>query len=150
GAERNNISFLLEFIQGIEDGTKLLGEFPEDLFDVLANVIVASPATAILFSFKNNLSGDDISKEEVIHCSKIADAFINHFNKPESIASIRLSTPKNDYWRQVLEYCASGNIAAMLTEYFYLLVDGENKDITDISELLQNILTTRPSNVQVD
>ncbi len=150
GAERNNISFLQEYLQEIEAGTKLLGEFPEDLFEVLANVILSSPANASLFSIKNNLAGNEIKKEEFSNCFKIADAFIAHFNKPESIAAIRLSTLKKDYWRQVLEYCAAGNIAAMLTEYFYLLVDGENKGIAEISDLLQNILTTRPSNVQVD
>src|SRR5690606_6464011 len=77
--------------------------------------------------------------------------FIAHFNKPESIAAIRLASPKTDYWRQVLDYCASGNITAMLTEYIYLLMDCEGKrDISSIRDALDSVLKINTSNNLVD
>ena len=52
----------------------------------------------------------------------VADEFVNLFNKPESIAAVRLgTTSKSFYWQMVAKYCASGCLQAVLDEYFHVL-----------------------------
>ncbi len=150
GIEKENVLFLTKFLETIQDNNSL-GDFPEDLFEVLAEVILASPANNTLFAFQNNF--EEIKNGIELYNSSylVADAFLSHFNKPESISAIRLASTKMDYWRQVLNYCASGNIGAMLTEYIYLLMDCEGKkDIASITQSLRDVLTISSSTNQVD
>jgi len=125
-----------------------IGLFPDDIFEVLADMVLSSPANAALRIYSGyfpNSPGNQYS------AYKTADAFVSLFNKPESIAAIRLSVKDDIFWRQVLYYCASGNITAMLEEYVYLLKDCENKHTPEeISSVLENILSIKTTSVRVD
>ncbi|MEZ7494970.1 hypothetical protein QO206_05700 [Leeuwenhoekiella aequorea] len=148
GSKKEHFQNARDTIAGLEKGAIKLGEFPLDLFKILATSVLASPANASLFSlrklFKDTL---DLEGESL----KIAEAFRSHFNKPESISAIRISATGKEYWRQVLNYCASGNIAAMMSEFLYLIKEADNyQEIKPLTEYLENILTTRSSNIQVD
>lgn len=150
GTEKDNVKFLINYVESLKEQGNI-GDFPPDLFDVLSDIILASPANASLFSIKNNFPKCDDGLEIFSTSFLIADAFIAHFNKPESIAAIRLASPKSEYWRQVLDYCASGNITAMLTEYIYLLMDCEDKkNLSAILVSLENVLKVNTSNNLVD
>ena len=125
-----------------------LGIFPDDIFEVMADLVLASPANAALQIYSRYFPG---SQRNQFAAYKTADAFVSLFNKPESIAVIRLSTKDDTFWRQTLGYCASGNILAMLEEYVYLLMDCENKKTPDeINAILENILSINTTNVRVD
>ena len=56
----------------------------------------------------------------------VAMGFITLFNKPESIAIVRLTTRDGAYIDRVLHYSIDGNIQSMLDEYVYLLIACEN------------------------
>ena len=73
------------------------------------------------------------------------------FDKPESISAIRISSEGKEYWRKVLNYCASGNIISMLEEYIYLIVKGDNVEtLPKIVDVFGEILNLNTSNVDVD
>ena len=60
--------------------------------------------------------------------ARIAWSFRKLFNLPEATALIRGERPKDDktpYWRQVVDYCAAGNLQAVLDEYIHTLRDLE-------------------------
>jgi len=134
--------------QAINGTSEELGIFPDDIFEVMADLVLASPANAALRIYSRYFPG---SQRNQFAAYKTADAFVSMFNKPESIAVIRLSAKVDTFWRQTLDYCASGNILAMLEEYVYLLIDCENKKTPDeISAILENILSINTTNVRVD
>ena len=60
--------------------------------------------------------------------ARIAWSFRKLFNLPEAMALIRGERPADEhtpYWRQVLDYCAAGNLQAVLDEYVHTLRDLE-------------------------
>ena len=125
-----------------------IGVYPDDIFEVMADIVLASPASAALRIYSTYFPG---SNESQLSAYKTADAFVSLFNKPESIAAIRLSIKDDVFWKQVLRYCASGNLIAMLEEYVYLLKDCENKQTPqDVSAVLENVLTVKTTSVKVD
>lgn len=120
------------------------------LTDFIVGLILGSPAISVYRGlkkiFKNNVSEFDFIKNSY----KISNGFISLFNKPESIATVQLTTKKGDYYNRVLAYCINGNIQSMLDEYFYLLKDSKSiSKIDEVSDMLTSILTIRPSLVEV-
>lgn len=125
-----------------------LGSFPEDLYQVLADILLVSPANVSYRVYKRYFPDEPNVGASAF---QTAEAFTTLFNKPESISIIRLSTLNDFYWKQVLEYCASGNIEAMMEEYVYLLKDCENKQsAVDIAVGIENVLSIKTTNVKVD
>jgi len=116
--------------------------------DHLTNLALGSPAVCALRSF---LRTNDLSTDCLDASFNIASAFLTMFNKPESIAVIRLHTREDDYWHRVLEYSVGGNIQAMLDEYVYLLTNGENiQSVAEMSNFISDILSVRTAAVEVD
>ncbi len=120
------------------------------LSEFITNLILGSPAVSVYRGLKK-LFKNKVDELEVISNSyKITNGFISLFNKPESIATIQLTTIKDDYYKRVLNYCINGNIQSMLDEYFYLLKDSNSiSTMEEITEMLTSILTIRPSLVEV-
>ncbi|MFN8257339.1 MAG: DEAD/DEAH box helicase [Bacteroidales bacterium] len=122
----------------------------DELSNYLADLTIAGPSISALRALNNNFNYKIISLSAAFN---IASAFLTMFNKPESIAIIRLEQAgrENVYWKQVLEYCLDGNIQAMLDEFIYLLKDCENYNTAEgVSDQITDILGVKTSGIVVD
>jgi hypothetical protein len=148
GLNKHNEHLKLE-LKAILNGEKKLGRFPHDLFDVLANLSLSSPAITALIAFKDHYNSEEYNCQEAF---EISNSFLSMFNKPESICAVRLSVKKyRDYWRKTLIYCAQGNLYSMMDEYIYMLKQSNSINTPSYaSEMFQNVLTVRTSSIGVD
>ena len=110
-------------------GSLDLGRPPADLAEVLAKRSIAGPATSALRAL-TRASGAETRTARAARdaAARIAWSFRTLFNLPESTALIRGERPgdkKTPYWRQVVDYCAAGNLQAVLDEYVHTLRDLE-------------------------
>jgi len=120
----------------------------ERICEHLTMLILGSPAVCYL---RSQLRYKKLSPELLDASFNVASAFLNMFNKPESIAVVRLTTHENDYWKRTLEYMIDGNLQAMLDEFLHLLINCENMDsVTEISDFISDILSIRTSNLDFD
>ena len=120
----------------------------EKVCEHLAILTLGSPAVCYL---RSQLRYKKLSTELLDASFNVASAFLTMFNKPESIAVVRLNTHENDYWKRILEYVIDGNIQAMLDEFLHLLINCENLDsVSEISDFISDILTIRTANLEFD
>lgn len=134
---------------------KLTGSQLHEVCSHLADLIVGSPAICFLRSVRNqHFAGEgDIDQIDNISAAyHVASSFLSLFNKPESIAVVRLHTTSEfDYHHRVLAYCIDGNIQSMLDEYVYLLGSGENLQTVDaVANFISDVLSVRTANTEVD
>ena len=82
---------------------------------------------------------------------QIGLAFLDLFNKPESIAVIEIQYPQKtfDYWQKVVMYCIDGNLQAVLDEYVFMLLNEYDKP-TEIGNTICNVLSIRTANLKID
>ncbi len=114
----------------------------------LANMVLGSPAICCL---RTLLRYDKLSDTLIDNAFDVASCFISLFNKPESIAIVRLTTRADIYLDKVLEYSIHGNIQAMLDEYVYLIRDLEGANTPGkVTEFLKNSLEIRTAPVFID
>ena len=75
--------------------------------------------------------------------ARIAWSFRTLFNLPEAMALIRGERPGDEtpYWRQVVDYCAAGNLQAVLDEYVHTLRDLEGLFAADEEESWDTLAT---------
>ena len=109
-------------------GSPDLGRPPADLAEVLATRSVAGPATSALRALtRASGPGTAAAVEARDAAARIAWNFRTLFNLPEATYLIRGERPGDDtpYWRQVVDYCAAGNLQAVLDEYVHTLRDLE-------------------------
>lgn len=146
--KKQHIEYLISCIDDVSNLN--LGPMPEDLAPILADMALASPAVTALRSLKKIFATHD-QLELLKSAASIAESFVTLFNKPESIAAVRMSAAGKFYWQQILNYCASGNIQSLLDEYLYLLYECENKrSPQELGELLRSVLSVRTSAINVD
>jgi len=151
GNKKSLYQYLKKITNDVLKGNEQMGKFPNDLFSVLSEITLSSPASACILAFENNFKNDHTNNDFFITSHNIADAFISLLNKPESIAAIRIAVSGNEYWRQVLQYSASGNISSMFEEYFYMLRNCNNTRTTkEVMHLMIDVLTVSTSNINVD
>ena len=126
-----------------------LGKMPKDLAEVMADMVLGSPAIAAFRSLTEHFNSPD---ENIDAATIIAKGFLTSYNKPESIATVRLFTKYQKYWRKVLDYGASGNIQALLDEYIFLLVECENfkQNAKELAEHFAAVMNIRTSTIRVD
>jgi len=130
------------------DAPHLDKEQLDGLCDHIATLTLGSPAICFLRSL---LRYNNLSKELLDASFNVALSFFTMFNKPESIAVVRLHTDNSEYWSRTLQYLVDGNIQAVLDEFNYLLINCEN--ITSPSELsnyVSDILSIRTTTLEVD
>jgi hypothetical protein len=107
----------------------------------LAELTIGSPAICYLRTQRRH---KDLSSDLLDASFNVSSAFLALFNKPESIAIVRLHTVGDYYWSQVLKYMIDGNVQAMLDEFVYLLINGENiQSTTELSDFISDILSVR-------
>lgn len=114
---RNNakmIVSLMKVLDGepIKDAEALY--VPTNALDVMTDIAIASPAVC---AYRQSNDKED--------AKMVAKAIASVFNKPESAAVIdRVYSKKSDdddYYESVLDYCAIGNLQAVLDEYAHML-----------------------------
>ncbi|WP_166831563.1 helicase-related protein [Thalassoroseus pseudoceratinae] len=124
-----------------------LGPLPSDLAEVLADMAIASPAVIALRTVNNHF---EPSFQDRSHFAfELAHEFLTLFNKPESIASIRLSTRRAAYWRRVLQYCVDGCLQSVMDEFFHVL-KADCPSIWEMYERLIDSMNLRTVPVKVD
>lgn len=106
-----------------------LGKMPQDLYDVLTDMAISSPAVCAYRTYLKYAKGSVPSELP----SQIAKVFINRMNTPEATAVIELTCGRKSddaHWQNVLTYCKHGNFQAMFDEYAHLISNGydENED----------------------
>jgi hypothetical protein len=150
----SHISFLKERLDGVISGEIMLGKMPKDLFSVMAEITLSSPANASAFALHNNYSLHYDQNLNMLFrdAYRCAEAFISLFNKPESISAIRISVKAGkEYWKKVLRYSASGSISDLLEEYIYMLKHCNGMDTPDqIADHLNDVLSVRTSSIDVE
>ncbi len=120
----------------------------DEVVEYLISLCLGSPAICYLRSQLRHFT----IEEKLLDCSyDVASGFISLFNKPESIAVVRLTTNLKEYVDKVLEYSINGNIQSMLDEYIYMIINCETISIPEeISNLISDILSVRTSSIDVD
>ena len=141
-------------------GSPDLGRPPTDLAEVLAARSVAGPATSALRAL-TRASGPGASASLAARdaAARIAWSFRTLFNVPEATYLIRGERPGDDtpYWRQVVDYCAVGNLQAVLDEYVHTLRDleglfaaGEEEAWDTLARAVSGALSLRTGAPRVD
>jgi hypothetical protein len=113
-----------------------------------------SPANCAWRALGRLRSSDD-STTDVAHwlaAARLANALRTLFNRMESMFALdQLIGTSKRYWRAVLDYCADGNLQAVLDEYaFQLRSEESSTELTDemldhISRRASEALTLRPT-----
>ena len=128
-----------------------LGPIPADLAEVLARMALGSPAVTALRSLRRHFPKQTLPAL-MVHALDIGDEFCNLYNKPESIAAIRLCTPDEAFWRQAIHYGADGCLQATLDEYFHLIMGqlGKSDNAGPAVDQLLGAINLNTSTVKVD
>lgn len=124
-----------------------LGPLPSDLSQVLADMAISSPAITALRSVSRHF--EDGYYFRTLFAFDIANEFLSLFNKPESIAAVRLSTNRAVYWRRVLEYCVDGGLQSVLDEFFHVL-SADCPTIWDLFHRLVDSMNLGTASIKVD
>ncbi|WP_252512877.1 DEAD/DEAH box helicase [Acinetobacter brisouii] len=134
-----------------------LGKRPDDFFEVLSDIVLASPALCATRALRRILVLEYKGNEEALFVGalRITSGFQSLLNAPESVALLK-SINEKSYWRKVLKYSLQGNLQAVLDEHVHVLLEAlgltngptENR-IKEISDSLYSVLTLRTSHVRV-
>lgn len=120
------------------------GSPPKDLARVLALMAVAGPGTVALRSFARVANAAALTSPSARDAAAtVGGAFRTLYNQPDATAIIRSSGSeagrRGDYWKQCLEYGASGCLQAVLDEYAHLLVEEAGVFRRSQEEVVKNI-----------
>ncbi|MDD3813134.1 MAG: helicase-related protein [Desulfocapsaceae bacterium] len=131
-----------------------LGPMPDDLAEFLAMLSLAGPGVCASRSWLKlwPASNDNTRKDTIKYATQGAMALVQMFNKPEAQRVLKtIFMGEKQHWRSVLEYCADGNVQAMLDEYGHLLKSAGN-DASSAIEKLEGALgiTTSSVTAQLD
>lgn len=124
----------------------------KQIAEYLATLTVASPSVCYLRTQQRYT--DETTTEMLDGAFEVSSAFVTCFNKPESIAIIRLCTDDKDgasYLDRVMEYSLAGNLQAMLDEYFHLIREIEGLySMKEIAVYISDVLSIRSSTTKID
>jgi len=143
------------FLQGANGGVEL-GAVPDDFVEVLAEMAIGSPAICANRALRRVAPGLKTDSPAVLQAaSHIAEGFRSLFNSPD----VRSMIEKDGvpYWRQVLRYCAEGDLQAVLDEYVHSLkeslglVDAESEVVVqEVAAAIRGVLSIRTSSLAMD
>lgn len=146
-------------LEALEAGKTILGRRPDDLYEVLADMALGSPAVCL------RRAGTDAAI-----ATRLAEAFRNFFNSPEAIAAVECnysrsndSHEKNhvlEYCKNVLRYGRDGCLQSVLDEYLHLLSPGKSlsvpkenwkdKDTKEAINAIESALSFRSAPYKID
>ena len=138
-----------QLVQAFDSPRRIgLGPMPGDFPRVMAEMALGSPAITALRSFRRLYRGKASAK--CVSALSVANEFVNLFNKPESVAAVRIAVrDRVQYWRKVLRYCRDGCLEAVLDEYLHLL-KAECETLTQAEERLNASVNIRTARLKVD
>ena len=96
-----------------------LGKQPSDLYEVLADMAIGSPAVC---AYRGN--GND-----PVSASRFAKIMLSRFNTQEMTAAVELVYGKSSddaHWKNVLKYFCDGCFQAVFDEYVHMLFESHN------------------------
>ncbi|MBQ4408000.1 MAG: DEAD/DEAH box helicase family protein [Bacteroidales bacterium] len=136
--------------QNFSPNNIILGRQPDDLIDVLCNMVLGSPAVCLYRARKDA----DREQEVADWAHNVAREFVKYFNTQAKTAIVELAnnTKKfddNNHWQNVLMYCTNGNFQAMIDEYIHLLKP-INKNWEDIKKSFAEALGLYTTTLAVD
>ncbi len=115
----------------------------------LAALCIGAPGVNALRSIEQIYPAEAFTSK-MTGALNIGMGMISMFNKPESIAIVKVAKEENFYYQNVLSYAIDGNIQAMLDEFIYQLSDsGGIVDCKEAAELIKNILMVGGSKVDL-
>lgn len=131
---------------------------PNDLTDVLADLALAGPAVCALRALRRVVPETEVTSNVLSSAAvQIADGLRHQFNMAEAIAMLQQDDDEAAYWKRVLNYCAQGNLQALLDEYVHLLYEAESSGagctedaIVTISGKVFEAATIRTSQLRPD
>jgi hypothetical protein len=120
-------SHVLHWLDAWDGQLEGLGRVPDDLIDVLATLALSGPAVCSLRTMLTHWPMQEGAKSYNLDAAvHVAEGFRSQFNSPIAIALLRGSEEGDSYWQSVLQYCADGNLQALLDEYAHTLVESRN------------------------
>lgn len=136
-----------------------LGRVPDDLIDIIANLALSGPAVCALRAMLAHWPIGDGPRSSALDAAvHIAEGFRSQFNAPTAIALLRGAEEEEDsYWKQVLQYCADGNLQALLDEFSHTLVESQNlgdmepdKAVRGLAEAMFEAMSLRTTTLRPD
>lgn len=140
-----------------------LGRVPADLVNVLAQLALAGPGACALRSLlrQSHLVGGgshdvaagsphslprpwhfqaDSFSALLSAAAKVASGLGSQFNSPRVVALLQEVEDAESYWRQVLRYCAEGNLQAVLDEYVHSCAEQVRGDAEEAVQATANAM----------
>jgi len=155
GANGNHFLELVNLFESPENFK--LGQMPDNLCEVLADIALGSPAVCY-FRTVLQLFPEETLSEKFTAGLDIASEFQSLFDKPEAISLIQLTSIQNRrhrkvnnrvYWLDTINYCVDGNLQSVLDEYGHLIYS-DNKNIYDFNKRFSNTININTTSVTVD
>ena len=147
----------IDLLADMAEGNISLGSQPDDLVDVLCDLALAGPGVCALRALRRigaELDADDPNL--LSSAARIAFGFRTLFNMPETIAMLR-GSGKGVYWRLTLQHGIEGNLQSVLDEYTHVLRESlglqehsPEKQVADIAECIQSVLSLRTAQIRID
>jgi len=141
-------------------GVGRLGRQPDDLVKILTKVAIASPAVVCLRALLRSWPVADADAGPVLTAAaRMAFGFRSLFNMPDSSMVVRgLGVGQEArYWEGVLDYCADGNIQAVVDEYLHVLRESlgvgslaVDAAVRQVAEEIQAAMSLRTVSVDFD
>jgi len=126
GAGEGQFAAHVALFEACARGEVALHRPPDDLPDVLTKVAIASPGVTALRAMLR-LHGTAECEQHPAHLmaapARVALAFRSLFNLPANISLLQQLHASEElrYWEAVLDYCAQGNLQAVMDEYVHVL-----------------------------
>lgn len=123
----------------------------------LATIAAHSPANIAYRALArvSHQQGAVTEKGLWIAAAQLASSLRTLFGRPETTLLLSQLMPGQTYWRSVLQYCADGNLQAVMDEYLHHLVVAQGKPTLDDKWLLALASTAgaaialRPANYEI-
>lgn len=134
-----------------------LGQMPEDLCAVLADIALGSPAVCYFKTISQLFIEADISKKFIASLD-VASEFQSMFDKPEAISIVQLTSilkrkrrkaNNKVYWFDTINYCVDGNLQSVFDEYGHLIY-ADNKNLFEFNKRFSNTININTTSVTVD
>ena len=132
----------------MEFNERPLGKMPDDLTQVIVNIILASPAVC---AYRTNQGNS-------IYATRVAKVMMNRLNLQESTAIIELCYGKvseDAHWKNVLQYFKDGNFQSVIDEYTHMLKESYglkdfSKDKEKLNQLMVRSMVAHTASYPVD
>ena len=145
--------------KGVLEGEHALGPVPDDLPDVLALMALSGPGVVALRALGRVAGGPEAWREHWLRrdAARVAAGFRSLFNLPETMGLLRGDGDELPYWREVLEYCAAGDLQAVLDEFAHVLFElqglpgSSNERVSlEVADAMAQALSIRTTRLGVD